>query len=165
VIGTADLWTALVTAWNGSSIDSLFRTLWDSTVEANYQSLSDKIAEPKQPFPYCVVEVMKPHIVTRMTGDEDTKRHIREVMITFRVWAVKIANDARSAKMMAADLAEEIMKLFGGHPVVKPKVTLTLSNGGVINMQYQSDWSEPAELYRCSHEITYKAVIDVSVAV
>ena len=60
--------------------------------------------------------------------------------MNFRIHAREIASDVRTAKGIASDLAEEIMKVFGGHPTVAP-IGLTLDNGHCLQSQYQNDYS------------------------
>ena len=48
-------------------------------------------------------------------------------------------DDARTAKEIAAYLAEEIMKVFGGHPTVVPTGMVALDYGNHLITQYVSD--------------------------
>ncbi len=166
-IATADLMNALNTAWDASSLDALFKALRDSSVvEAQFPDvLHDQDAAPKQPFPYCVMGQTTTTTTDRMSGGASALREIRDTGLTLHVHARAVDGDSRTAKEIAAYLAEEIMKVFGGHPTVSPTGTLTLANGSVLIVQYVNDFGlrEGEDEYRWT--IEYNARADVPVAV
>jgi len=133
MIGTADLITAIVAAWNASGLNDEFHVFGGAEVV-----LYDAEAEPGQSYPYCVMEPLgtAPVVTTRMSG----RRETRGTPLTFVVVAKELENDSRTGKELAATLAEEVMKVFGGHPEVPPSATITLSHGNHLITQYQNDY-------------------------
>jgi hypothetical protein len=91
------------------------------------------------------------------------KRYTQEIPLRFTVHARK-ESDGRTAKRIAADLAEEVMKVFGGHPSTTP-TALTLDNASHLNTQFQNDFGlrEEDEVY--AWQINYLVTLDVPVAV
>lgn len=146
-VGAADLMSSLATAWDSSGLDASFKALWTDPTDANYAVLSDVEAAPDQPFPYCVAEFSKGDTKERMSGHGMTKWETRDTMLTLNIHATEIDEDLRSAKQIAASLAESVMEQFGGHPTISPQSSLTLVNGGVVLTQYQTDygvWTDDA---------------------
>ena len=138
--GQADIVKAVNTLWNSSGLDDLFTVHWSASEITKFEALNDSEASPGQAWPYCVVEMPVPEIVTRMSGGEPGENwHTRDVPCTFHVYATEISGDARTAKQIAAYFAEEIMKVFGGHPTV-PSTPMNLDVGNVLLSQYQSDY-------------------------
>jgi hypothetical protein len=139
-IGSADLRKAIVSLWDSSDLDEKFSDLWRSSiVVTEYLTLHDQEAGPKQPFPYCVFEQGAGDTTDRMSGDKNTIREIRDLPCEFRCHARKRSGDTRTAAEIAAYLAEEVMKVFGGHPTEVPD-DLTLDNGNWLITQYQNDY-------------------------
>lgn len=168
-IGLADLQSAIVKTWNDSELNYEFRSLWPDTSDTNLPVLHDQESMPKQPFPYCVMGVMdSKERISRSFGSivdgKHTKHEVRPVRIEFHVHARAIEGDQRSAKEIAGYLAEQVMKVFGGHPTTKP-ANLTLSNGGHLLTQYESDYPLREELYHYDWIISYKMLVDVPVVV
>jgi hypothetical protein len=59
------------------------------------------------------------------------------------MWEFKIHGrtiPGKTGKLMAADLMEEVVKVFGGHPSVVP-TRPTLDNGAVLLVTYKTDFS------------------------
>lgn len=139
-INTADIQKAVVAAWSSSSLDAVFRALWDNPTSTDYITLSDQEASPGQAFPYCVINQMSPTTIVKMSGGADKLREVRDIPVTFNVYARPVTSDSRSIKEIAAYLAEEIMKAFGGHPTVAPQAILTLDNGSMLPAKYQTDY-------------------------
>ncbi len=167
MIGAADLHKAINTVWDDESLDSQFTALWPSSVDADeFQVLNDTEAGPAQPMPYCVFEVAPGEIVERMSGHGNTKRVIRDVEVEFRVHARKISGDDRTAKEIAADLAEEVMKVYGGHPDPdNTPVVPTLDNGNFLIAQYQSDFGIRTGDNEHMWTVQYLCRLDVPVAI
>ena len=173
-VGTADFSTAMSTLWTASGLDGKFNALWDgeaasrrvalADLKSEFPTLHDGEATPKQPFPYCVMGVVKPRVLARMTGGEGSKRQINEFLVTLTVQASRRTGDARSAKQIAAYLAEEIMKVLGGHPTVVP-TDLTLENGGHLLAQLTGEWPERTEQYNYRWILNYRFLLDVPAAV
>jgi hypothetical protein len=165
MIGTADIHESIVTAWDGSGLNTIFKSLWNASVNSDsFPVLHDSEATPHQPFPYCVMETGEPKALARMTGDSTTKRELRDIPLTFKIYADVVAGDERSPKQVAADLAEDVMRVFGGHPIVSP-TAMSLTHGGVLPFQYAQDFPFKDELGKYSWIIIYHILIDVPVAV
>ncbi len=131
-VGTADLQKAIVTAWNASGLNPLFEALGGES-----PILQDQEAIPTQAYPYCVLN--QPTVNTNMRMSNTTgSRHIRDILQSFSVFAKVVTNDSRTPKELAAYLADEIMKIFGGHPTVAP-TGLTLDNGKHVITQYEDE--------------------------
>lgn len=131
---------AINTAWDASGLDAIFKTLWEDPATVDYFVLNEQQAAPNQPWPYCVIDQMSPRTTARMSGGSNRLREIRDTMVTLNIHASEVSGDARSAKQIAAYLAEEVMKQFGGHPTIAAARTLTLDNGHVLIVQYQTDY-------------------------
>jgi len=162
-VATADVQTAVNAAWAAAGLDAHFTAYWTAAEIANNAVLSEREAAPGQPFPYCVMETDAPRTLQRMSWSSG-KREFREVGVTFNIHAKLESGSGLSAKQLAAQLAEELMKVFGGHPTHAP-ADLTLANGGVLLTQYQSDWPQPTELYHYQWIVKYLVRVDVPVAV
>lgn len=139
-IASSDLLNAINTVWDASTLDASFRALWSDPTDAEFPVLHDQEAGGGQPFPYCVFEMQAGSKRDRMSGSSSANREVRDVPVNFRIHAREIAADSRTPKEIASDLAEEVMKVFGGHPTVAP-TDLTLDNGHFLFAQYQNDYS------------------------
>jgi hypothetical protein len=166
MIGTADLHTAIETKWVASGLDDKFKAFWDSSIDDdNFTVLNDSEASPHQPFPYCIFSTNKPQTKTRMSSSSTGKLELRNVQLQFRIWSDKVKTDARSAKQIAAYLAEEVMKVFGGHPTV-PSTDMELSNGGICQSQFGIDYGvRDDNLYKYCWTIEYNLLLDIPVAI
>ena len=136
MIGGAGVHKAVATLWESSGLNTTFQSYWAVADRSLYTSLNDAEAAPKTPFPYVVFSARAQNIRTRMTGDEDSKQYINDQPWTFEVHAAP--NGSYSAKEFALLMAEEIMKVFGGHPTQSPS-DMTLDHGQVLIVQYQND--------------------------
>ena len=164
MIGTADLNKAIATLWNSSSLDSLFTEYWRGVRDTDdFLVLNDAEAAPGSPLPYVVFTVSSPSVQTRMSGVARGKFHIRDTSLTFDIYAEQASNP-NSAKEIAAELAEEVMKVFGGHPTVEPQ-EMELDNGHVLNVQYQQDYGERQGDTAYHWIIEYTIKVDVPVKV
>ncbi len=162
--GTSELHEAINEAWDASTLDADFVVLWDAGQSDEFAVLNDGGAAPEQPFPYCVFEQTEGTVDARMSGDATSIREIRGVPWRFKVYARKESGDDRTAKKIAADLIEKIMKVFGGHPTTAPD-PLTLDNSNHLITQYVSDFGlrEDDEIH--SWTVNYTFVLDVPVEV
>lgn len=164
-IGTADLITAINSAWDGSGLNGAFQALWPSgTSTTQFPVLHDEEAGPGQPFPYCVMELETPRVETRMSNTGNFKRELRSAIVRFNIHAKEVTGDSRSVKQIAACLAEEVVKVFGGHTTSAP-ATLTLASGQILPAQYVTDYGHRTELDNYQWVIEYLFRIDVPVAV
>jgi hypothetical protein len=69
-----------------------------------------------------------------------------------------------TAKELATALAEEVVKVFGGHPEVVP-VTIGLTHGNVLQVQYQTDFGTRTGDQEYLQIIRYQILIDIPVSV
>ena len=161
--GSADVHKAVATLWESSGLNTLFQSYWAAADRSLYVSLNEGEAAPKTPWPFCVYEASANVVKTRMSGDGDhSKQHVNDQ--PWRFWVHAAQTTLKSAKEMAADMAEEIMKVFGGHPIQQPS-GLTLDNGQVLIVQYQSDYAERESDMVHKWTIEYNIRTDVPVAV
>lgn len=164
-IANADLHGALNAVWDASSLDAAFRALWDAAVVVGeFPVLHDGEASSEQPFPYCVYELSPGVTTDRMSDEAGLIREIRDVPGVFRVHARAIDGDARTAKQIASELAENVMEQFGGHPSVAAQ-TVTLDSGRYLITQYQNDYGIKTGDNEYSWSIAYNFRIDVPVSV
>ena len=160
-IGTADVWKSINAAWDASSLDDLFRAVKSPT--ASHLVLHDQEASPGQDYPYCVIGLFSPQTVSRMSGGSDRLREVRDAQVTFNVHAEEVGGDSRSVKQIAAYLAEEIMKVFGGHPTTTATAVMTLDNGNVLICEYQTDYGVRINDDEVTWVVSYRIQTDVPV--
>ena len=162
-VGTADVWKAFNAAWDASGLDAIFKSLWPNPADATQVVLNDIEAMPGRVWPYCVVNGLSPRTKVRMSGGLDSIREVRDSMFTLNVHAKEIAGDSRSAKEVAAYLTEEVMKVFGGHPTITPTADMTLDNGNVLSVSYQTDYGTWVNYGEYAWVISYTMLVDVPV--
>ena len=158
-VGSADLWKSINAAWDASSLDTLFRAV----SSGSHVVLHDQQASPGQAHPYCVVSQMSQNTVNRMSGGVDSLREVRDTQVQFNIYAEEVSGDSRSAKQIAAYLAEEVMKVFGGHPTTAPTGSMTLDNGNVLINEYQTDYGVRIDDDEFLWVVTYTIRADVPV--
>ena len=167
MIGSAALHKAIVAAWSAAGLDAKFNTYWTTDSQSRYPVLNDTDATPGQEFPYCVYEIDDAPITVRMSGiDPDNtniKQAIRDVPLHFMIYT-KIDSDSETAKELAADLMEEVTKVFGGHPDTSPD-GLTLDSGEHVITQYENDNAERQGDEEWQWTIDYIVKLDVPLAV
>lgn len=161
---SADLHQAVVSTWNTSGLNAVFKTYWETTRTTDYTVLNDQAAGPAQPFPYCIFEADQGSTITRMSGRDNPSQRfeIRDVPFEFRIHT-RSMKSGLTAKKIAALLMEEIIKVYGGHPTVVP-APLVLDNGAVLRSIYQSDNSVRDDDQNYSWHIRYIFTLDVPVA-
>ena len=139
-VASVDLCKAINTAWDASTLNDTFKALWDDPLESEFYVLNDQESPAEQPWPYVVMDEPVVQIVERQSGGENKiKRRIEDVIVKFNVHAEYDSGDTKSCKQVASELAEEIMKVFGGHPSTAPTGTITLDNGNHLITKIQSD--------------------------
>lgn len=166
-IGSADVVKKIVSLWGASTLDATFKAYWSaSDLAENFIVLNDKIAEGVAPYPYCNFELDEPRVSGRMSGlTSGIKQQIREYPLTFTIHA-RDAGGSKSAKEIAADMAEAVMAVFGGHPTTTNSVDgASLDNGGILISQYQSDFALRENIENWAWVIKYSIRADVPVAV
>ena len=161
---SADLHKAINTLWNSSGLEALFIDTWSAEEIAQFDALNDQEAGPRQPFPYCVFEQLPRDVTTRMSSDSSSKREIHDVPWVFNIYAKFESGDATTAKEQVAVLAEEILKVFGGHPTESP-TDLSLDNGNFLISQLINDYGVGSSNDVYQWVITYNFKLDVLVAI
>jgi len=163
-VGSADFHKAIVNVWEATNLEWEHKQLWTEAERAEDSALLEQGQDRRGiPFPYTVAEGPAQRVVTRMSGATTTsKYHTRGQPWVFRVYAKE--SGSKTAKQIAADIAEKIMMAYGGHPTEAPH-ELTLDNGSVHYMQYQTDYpvAEDDDIYQ--HVVSYEALLDVPVEV
>jgi len=162
--GSSELHEAVNTVWVASSLDADFNTYWDAGEDSEHNVLNDGDAGKEIPFPYCVFTIEAGSVQSRMSGEGAGKQLIQDVPVQFTIHAKLIDGDTRTAKEIAADLVEKVMKVFGGHPTVSPE-PLVLDNAKHLITQFISDfgWRGDDDIY--SWIINYNVRLDAPVAV
>lgn len=163
IVATADLYKAIVAAWVASGLNATFKAMWDNPADTSFPVLNDQEATPRQPYPYCVMDQPSGRVTSRMSGGVGLQRNIRDVTMRFNIHT--LASGVMSAKEAAAYLAEEVMKVFGGHPTTPHTQTLTLDNGSWLITQYQNDFGVRTGDAEHQWVIEYIFRLDVPVAV
>lgn len=162
-VGTADLHSALKTAWIAHGVDHEFNKFWAEANRSGFPTLHESEAGPSQPFPYCVFDPGPVVVMARMSStDKLLNRELRDAPFDFTVYAKKVGS--RSAKDVAQELVEIILQKFGGHPSVLP-MELVMSNGAVYHIQYQGDQPNREGDDEYSWRISYMVKFDVPVKV
>jgi hypothetical protein len=162
----ADLQQAINSVWDSSTLDATFTGLWsNAALSSEFPVLNDQEALGAQPFPYVVMDSFSPVTDVRMSSEVDELREVRDVEVVFNVHAREISGDSRTPKEIAAFLAEEIMKVFGGHPTVSPTGTLTLTNGNHLITTYQNDMGIRTGDDEYMWRVVYVFKLDVTVAI
>jgi hypothetical protein len=165
-IASADLIKAIHTAWDASTLSTTFQALWPSDSQnSEFFELLDQEAPGGQPFPYAVTDETTSVTVNRMSGGVTSLREVRDIEVRINVFATDVDGDNRTSKEIAAYLAEEIMKVFGGHPTVNPTATITLDNGNHLITEYQNDFGVRTADDFFQWVVIYLFRIDVPVAV
>jgi hypothetical protein len=165
-IASADLIKAINTTWDASTLPTSFQALWPSDSQnTEFFELYDQEAPARQPFPYAATEETGSVTVNRMSKETNDLWEVRDVEVRFNVYATDVSGDNRTSKEIAAYLAEEIMKVFGGHPTVNPTGTITLDNGNHLITEYQNDFGVRTADDFFQWVVIYLFRIDVPVAV
>lgn len=154
--GSVDLNKAVAALWLVSGLDELIKSYWSVASASLYPTLSEAEAAPGTPMPFATFAAAQPSVDTRMSAAGRRKQHIRSQTWTFDLYTTQ--TDDKSAKEVAAEIADEILQVFGGHPSETPSaMDMELDNGQVLNVQYQSDHYErqgdTAYLWQVSYSI------------
>lgn len=161
--GAVDIHEAVASLWESSELNTLFQSYWDADDRDYYPSLNDEGgAAPGTPFPYAVIGAPKPDIRIRMSSTANEKLVIKDQTWRFDVFAKQTA--AKSAKEQASYLADEIMKVFGGHPTQSP-TEMTLDNGSIINVKYTGDYGVRVDNEIHQWTVEYTITTDVPIMV
>ncbi len=157
-----ELTEAIVATWDAAGIDSEFTNLWKNGADSEFPVLHDREASPGQPFPYCVFRQDERFRKDRMSGGSPGNlNEISETPYDFRIHArTIIAGDNRTAKKIANDLAEHIMKIFGGHKEVAPQ---PINLDGLLEFRYDSDVGVRTGDDEYLWIVSYEALVDTCV--
>ena len=141
-VAAADIYKAVVAVWAAAGLDSQFKSYWPAADRVEFPALCEAEAEGSHPFPYCVFSLMGGKTKTKMSGAGGTasNKHneIRDIPLRFKIHAK--STTVLSGKAIAAALADEVLKVFGGHPTVSPAFdNYALDNGHILISQYQLD--------------------------
>ena len=160
-VGQADLLKSINVVWDESTLDATFKALWPAAPDGDdFPVLHDAEAIGEQPWPYCVFEIQPGMVSDRMSKGASDLWAIRDVPATFKIHAAEVDGDVRTAKQIAAYLAEEVMKVFGGHPTVAA-TPMTLDNGDHLVTLYQNDFPMREDKDRWMWTVNYVFRIDV----
>lgn len=155
---------AVIVLWDDAGMNNKFNQHWDSADREDFPALHESSATPGQPFPYCLVEIQALDVQERMSGGgSGNKFETRDFPLTFRIFALPTAN--QDARQVAGDLAEEIIKIYGGHPTASPDALPLQGMSGALVTQYESDFSVALDDEVCQWSINYNVRIDAQVAV
>lgn len=160
-VGQADLLKSINAVWDASTLNATFKAMWPAGVVATeFPVLHDEEAGGEQPWPYCVFETQGGNVSQRMSKGVDDLWAIRDVAATFKIHAGEVSGDDRTAKQIAAHLAEEVMKVFGGHPT-EASDEMTLDNGDHLVTLYQNDFSMKEDDKLWMWTVSYVFRIDI----
>jgi hypothetical protein len=155
---TSDLHRAVAELWLSSGLDGKFRQHWSDEVSNEFLTLHDEQAGPKQPWPYCVYSIQPSSLVTRMSGaSSSSKFEHRTFACRFTIHAEQTAS--QSAKEMAAMMAEEVVRVFGGHPTTPPQ-----EMPGVIQTTLSTDHGMRTESTNYSWILDYEILVESPLA-
>jgi len=168
MMNQVDIEKGLVRVWDDEALDAHFSQYWTTGQSDEFLLLNDTEAPGGQPFPYCNFSVSSGATTSRSsaatTGRANVRiQEIRQHPIQFQIYARNIIN-VGNAKRVAAAMAEEVMRVYGGHPEYSPKVW-DLDHGGILLCQYQNDFG--ARMPEDEHlwTINYQLTADVPVSV
>lgn len=133
---------ALYTQWVDEGVDATFTALWPSDrTDTDFNVFNDGEAPPEQPWPYVVMEQTPlGDVEHRMTGSSPNENsRIQRDLVVFNVWANKVESDSRTAKEIAADMADVVMGVYGDM-VSSAQKMLTFDVGAHILTQYIRDY-------------------------
>ncbi len=159
----ADLHKSINAVWDASNLDTIFQAYWRASADPDeFIVFHDGEAEPGTPFPYCVYEISEGNTTCKMSGHTKNERHeIYQIPVKLKIHTRSISG--RSAKDVAIELLEEVVKIFGGHPTVVGG-TFTLDNGTCIQTTYQNSFGEREGADEYIWHVMYDFLLDVPVA-
>lgn len=165
----ADLHKAVQEIWAAANLDAVFKNYWSEGDQDEFEPLCEGEAMPAQPHPYCVFrQEDEGQTASRMTGRVSNSRfEIREIPWEFKIFAREFSglDNNKTAKEIAAELIDYILRTFGGHPTTRPIVDgYSLDNGTLLIATYMGDMPTDEGNYVYSWSIRYKFTLDVPVA-
>jgi len=166
-VGSAAIAKWVTSIWSSSGLNAKFKALWSEDT-GEFVSLNDQEARPKQPWPYCVLGEITGAIADNQSQEGSKLFQTRNYSVMFGVYARAITGDSRTAKGIAAYLAEEIMKVFGGHPTVGPHAALqstSIDDGGLIIVQYLRDYGMLLGDDEYQWIVDFNVMADISITV
>lgn len=143
-VGSADLHEGIITAWDSTNLEWEHKKLWAEADRDQYPALQPEGGvQPGTPMPYTVYSQDTPQNIARQSSlDETFKWYAIDTGWTFRTYAEQVPGDPRDAKTIASDIADDIMKAFGGHPTVAPDAakSIELTHGDIVIWRYEHDY-------------------------
>jgi len=161
-VNAAAVYKGIVNTWSAAGLDSVFNQYWDESFRSSFPVLHDQSAGPRQPWPYCVMDAFGVSSIGVMSGGPDSVNQEYSVSLTFHIFAKR--TNGKSAKELAAELAEEVQKVFGGHPSVSPR-NIVLDNGEVFLCRFERDYGEAIGDDEYTWIVEYDCRIDMPVKV
>jgi hypothetical protein len=165
MIGTLDIHQAIVRLWNANELTNKFWAYWTNAEKSGrHRVLNSEEARPKNPRPFCVFETTDLTTTERASPKtfETAGREIRSLDLTFNIHAAD--KNGVAAKQIAGNLAEEIMKIFGGHPTVSPEC-IAPTNCDLLRQRLEQDTSVRMGEQEYQHVLRYFIQVDCPVAV
>lgn len=162
---SADLHKGMNLLWDNHGLNNSFKVNWALADRTQFEALNDQEAAPGTPFPYCIFEQSPGVTLSRMSASVDTeeRREVRDIPWSFRIHSKQIEGNSSTAKELAADLADAIIKIVGGHPTVVP-FTIPLDHGNVLQTQYQTDYGIDTGDEEYEWFLAYLIRVDIPVA-
>lgn len=138
-VTVAAIHKAIVGVWDTYGLDWVFKRNWTESQRDEFPSLHDGEAGAATPLPYCVFRADPNTVVTRMSGRTGVaKRYeIHDHPWMFNIYTKGVAG--KDAKTVAAELAEEVLQRYGGHPTAVPQTPVS-DTGDILLMQYTNDY-------------------------
>jgi hypothetical protein len=146
-VGLAELHRALIAVWNLP------------------YALRSGTAMPGDSFPYVVFQQSASNIAVRMSGsgvDAGAVRRVHDVPWEFRCYATGSA--LLSPKEQAASVAEEVVKIYGGHPTVAPR-EVAMTSGDYLISQMMSEFDVKVGEDEHMWAVVYNFKVDLPVKV
>lgn len=162
----SELHAAIMSAWNGSGLNAQFKSYWNAADTAEFPVMHDTEATPAQPYPFCVFDIKEGRNISRMSSAGASPGRVEhwEIPWELRIQARSFSNKtSKSAKLIASELADEVLSVFGGHATVAA-AELTITTGAVIQTQLESNFGIREGSQEHSWHIKYKTLLDVLVA-
>ena len=162
-VASAQLHKAVADVWaEEPSLDDVFTRFWTEDEVTYNEPLNDGDAGTEPPFPYCVFTQQPPDTAVRMSGSGTGKFLVQDVPWTFKVYAQN--EGSQTAKEVAADVAERILKRFGGHPTEKDGEDPVIANGEVLDASFVRDYGVRVGDNEYMWTIEYSFKIDMPIA-
>lgn len=175
-MGAADLCKGIESVWySAEGLNKSFTDLWQITAlgsDPNFLPVANEFAvlhavevSGNVPWPYCEYRLSAPSVVHRSSGTKSiTKnREVRKYPCRFRIVGHQVEGDSRPGLVIASYLAEQLIKVYGGHPDSEP-TALPLDYGNYLQSQLVNEFHVLYD-YGLWWVVNYEFFVDVPVAV